>query len=280
MDQHHLIQQTKILKELGLYGNEARVYLTLLSLGTNPVSTIANKAGLNRCTCYAVIERLIQKGFIGQIIKDNIAYFSAAEPINVLNHLKTKHYELEKKINILGKSIANMQRIKEDHPKRPRVVFFEGTAGLRNIMEDSLSSNEELRAYASLNELYSLLPDYFPNYYLRRTKKKIAVRAIYPANETSYLHKLRDRQELRQSRLIPKEFDFHLDILIYDNKVAITSLQAKFGVLIENREMYEAQKKIFDFIWNATEIFDSIMTKIIGEQMAQKKAPCNHMKPF
>ncbi len=269
-----------MLREIGLQGNEAKIYLTLLSLGTNPVSTIAKKAGLNRCTCYAVIERLIQKGFAGQIIKNNLAFFSAVDPVNILNHLKNRHLELEKKINILGKSLTHLQRVKNDRPERPKVVFFDNAAGLRNIMEDSLNSCGELRAYASLNELQNMLPDYFPEYYARRTRKKIPVRAIYPASEVSYLHKLRDQQELRQSRLVPKEFDFHLDILIYDNKVAITSLKAKFGILIENREMYEAQKRIFDLIWNATEIFDSIMTKTIRDQLAQKKAPCTAAGPF
>lgn len=274
-------QFAKTLKELGLLPNEIKVYLAMLTYGTNPASTIAKKAGLNRCSCYSVIERLVQKGFAGQIIKNNIAFFTASEPFHILNHLQTRKNEFEKKISILAKNIINLQQLQQDHDRKPKVVFFEGAQGIKNIMEDTLKTKGEICAYASLNELNELMPDYFPNYYKRRTQKNISVRAIYPANEFSYYHKLRDKTELRQSRLIPKEFDFHLDILIYDNKVAFTSLQANFGVLIENREMYEAQKRIFDIIWQGTEIFDRIMTKSIEEKIAlKKKARDNVAGPF
>ena len=77
----------------------------------------------------------------------------------------------------------------------------------------------------------------------------------------SFLHKQRDREELRESRLIPGEFDFHVDILIYDDKVAITSLREKFGVLIESKDMAESQRRIFDIIWESASKYDEMMTK-------------------
>lgn len=267
------LQLLRTLKEVGLSANEANVYLTLLTLGPNPVSTIAKKADLNRSSCYTVLERLMKKGFIHQSNKQKITYFSAVDPKFMLNQLANKKYDLEDKMENLRRSLGQFEKIKCEYSQKPTVVFFEGEAGILNVMEDTLTSKEHLRAYASLKELTKLLPNYFPDYYKRRTQKGIFVKSIYPANRQSYLHKLRDSIENRESRLIPPEFDFHLDILIYDNKVAITSLKEKFGLLIKSKSMANAQKKIFDLIWEGTKGYDTIMTRMMAEKFGHKAAP-------
>jgi sugar-specific transcriptional regulator TrmB len=263
MDLHNLQKLLQTLNEIGLTANEANAYIGLLSVGTNPVSVIAKKSAINRCTCYTILERLMNKGFVNSYIKDNITYYTAIEPKYLLEQLKNSRFELEDRISNLGNCIANFELLKKEYCGKPKVVFFEGVAGVQNVMEDTLNSKGIIRAYASLSELTDLLPDYWPSYYRRRTERAIFVKSIYPADETSIRHKQRDKEELRESRLVPKEFDFHLDFLIYDDKVAITSLVEKFGVLIESHEMAESHKKIFDFIWEGTRQYDTIVTKMM-----------------
>ena len=94
----HLIHT---LTSLGLNRKEAEIYFTLLTIGNNPASTIARKAGHNRSSCYAVIEKLIQKGFVKQINKNTMSYFSPIEPKYILGKLKTEYDELENKIEQL-----------------------------------------------------------------------------------------------------------------------------------------------------------------------------------
>ena len=263
MDQAQKLIQT--LKEIGLSASEANTYLALHSIGTNPVSTIAKNAGISRSTCYTILDRLLQKGFVQETIKRNITYYTAVEPKYVLDHLKFKHQELEEKIENLSHTLANFDLLKNAYQKKPKVVFFEGANGVRNIMENTLTATKMIRAYACLDGITHLLPGYFPKYYKRRTEKGIAVKAIYPASVHSYLHKLKDKEELRESRLIPEEFNCHLDIIIFDNKVAITSIKEQFGVLIESESMANAQRKIFDLFWEGTINYDSIMTKRMKE---------------
>jgi sugar-specific transcriptional regulator TrmB len=260
------LQLIHTLKEIGLSANEANIYLTMLNIGMNPASTIAKSMQLNRSTCYSLLNNMMTKGFVQKTIKSNITYFEPLKPHLIIGKLKNKKSELDTKISVLAKSIDHLKRINDNSGNKPSVVFFEDIAGIQNIMEDTLNSTEELRAYASLSELTQLLPNYFPSYYQRRTQKGIFVRAIYPANEDSYRHKMRDHLEFRKSRLIPPEFNFHLDILIYDNKVAIICLKEKFGLLINSEEMAQAQKKIFDLIWNGTEKYDLIMTELMAKK--------------
>jgi len=271
MDLQILQKLLQTLKDIGLSANEANTYVGLLSVGSNPVSVIAKTAGINRCTCYTILEKLMNKGFVSSFIKDRISYYTAVEPKYLLQQLKNTRFELEDRISNLGNCIAGFELLKKEYNGKPKVVFFEGIAGVQNIMEDTLNSKGFIRAYASLGELTSLLPDYFPSYYKRRTAKGIFVKSIYPADETSLQHRERDKEELRESRLVPKEFDFHLDFLIYDDKVAITSLVEKFGVLIESHEMAESHKKIFDFIWEGTKQYDKIVSDMLKEKKQTHK---------
>jgi len=257
-------------KGIGLTEKESSIYLTLLSIGSNPVSVIAKKTGMNRSGSYTYLEKLMHKGFIDKIIKRNVTYFRAVDPSYILDHLKNKQYELDAKIEHLGNSFKLLESIKNPYEVKPKVVFFQDEAGLQNMLENTFTSSEPLRCYASLDELSMLLPIYMPIYYRRRVERGVKVKSLYPATEKSFLHKKRDKYELRESRLIPEDFDFHLDIMIYDNKVVITSLKEKFGVMIESKEMAEAQKKIFDIIWAATADYDARITKIFEKQFEQK----------
>lgn len=265
-----------ILKELGLTPSEALVYSTVLTIGPNPASTIAKKAQLNRSSCYTILEQLKQKGLMAITIKDNIRYFSGIEPYYLIDELKNKKTALEQKIQSLMISLRQVQMFNNPGmTKSPRVVFFDGQAGIRHVIEETLQAHETLRAYASLPDLTQMLPGYFPAYYHRRSAKNIFVRAMYPATKQSYIHKLYDGKECRMSRLIPGEFDFHMALMIYDDKVAITSFREMFGVVMQSREIAEAQKRLFDLIWHNVEWYDQ---KVTQELAAKFGNPQNSIK--
>jgi len=49
------------LTEMGLTDEEAKVYLSALSVGTNPASTIARGCDLKRETCNYTLKKLVSK---------------------------------------------------------------------------------------------------------------------------------------------------------------------------------------------------------------------------
>ncbi|MFA5829213.1 MAG: helix-turn-helix domain-containing protein [Candidatus Gracilibacteria bacterium] len=263
-------QLVQTLQEFGLNQKEAETYCVLLSIGTNAASTIARKAAINRSSCYNNLEKLIHKGFVQQIIKSNVNYFSAIEPNLIMEKMKGKQYDLQSKIDHLGLLMHDFENIRNINTDNSKVNFYQGTEGILNIMEDTLTSREFLRAYATLEELKGISPNYFTKYYQRRVEKGISVKSVYPGTFEAYYHKLRDKSEMRESRLVPLEYDFHLDILIYDNKVAITSLTEKFGILIENQKIADAQKKIFDLMWKSSKKYDLKITRRIKKLLSKR----------
>ena len=145
---------------------------------------------------------------------------------------------------------------------RPKVMFYEGREGLEKVYEDTLSSREPIRAYASVGDMHAGLPGYFPEYYKRRAGKGIAIRAIVPNNQSGIERKKSDKDEKRETALVPRDkFLFSPEINIYDDKVMIASWREKLGIIIESHEIADAMKKIYELAWAEAKRLDENIGK-------------------
>ncbi|MFA6404662.1 MAG: hypothetical protein WCW03_01540 [Candidatus Paceibacterota bacterium] len=81
---------------------------------------------------------------------------------------------------------------------RPRIKFYEGTEGLKHVYEDTLTSTEPIRVYATVDDMHSALPNYFPEYYRRRAEKNISIRAIVPETPLGKERETLNKEEKRE----------------------------------------------------------------------------------
>lgn len=239
-----------LLLELGLSDKEAAVLLALLELGSSTVSKIAARAKLNRTTAYDVLESLRTMGLVGYVGDKTKKTYVAEPPETLVAFLEKKSQEYQIKAKEVKKALPELKAIYSEKGTRPRIRFYEGKEGLETVYEDTLTSTEPIRAYASVRDMHTALPHYFPKYYQRRSGRGIHIRAILPATPEGIERAKHDYAEDRESRLVdPEQFNFSPEINIYDDKVAIMSLAEEFGVIIESKEIAEAQKKIFELAW-------------------------------
>ena len=87
------------LEKIGLTNGEIKVYLALLELGSTTTWEITRKSEISGSKVYEVLDRLIGKGLVSYIIKNNVKYFESASPEMILSYLdeKTKLIENEKR---------------------------------------------------------------------------------------------------------------------------------------------------------------------------------------
>lgn len=238
----------------GLSEHETRVFLALLELGRGTVTQITRKAGLNRTTGYDILDSLVSKGLVSVSGKEPKQEYLAESPDRVISLLEK---QLEDKKSQLENVKSVLPELKSLHnvAGRPKVRFYEGVEGLKDVYEDTLTSHEQIRAYANVNEMHEGVPGYFPKYYERRAGKGISIRAIVPDSPVGKLRASKDKEEMRESVLVPVEkYNFVPEINIYDNKVMIASWREKLGIIIESAEIAEAMKRIYELAWiGATE---------------------------
>ena len=80
--QEHLHLEQSLI-EIGLSKKEARVYISLLSLGHGTVSQIARRANINRTTGYDILDSLFSKRLVNISGKEPKQEYAAEPPENL-----------------------------------------------------------------------------------------------------------------------------------------------------------------------------------------------------
>lgn len=243
------------LQQLGFSEKEAAVYIACLDLGAvSAVSTIASRAKLQRTTAYDILRNLEQKGVVIAVKSKKNRYYEALPPEKVIAYLKEQSAKYARLALDAQEMLPQLNARRRSHEDRPRVYFYEGEDGLRRVYEETLSSTGEILAYACDQTNQESLPWYFPKYYKRRAAKKIPIRAIFPDSQKNRDRHALDKEELRESRLVPRELlNFTPEINFFDNKIMIADWKEKLGIIIESREIAKAFKQTFELAWEAAE---------------------------
>lgn len=231
-----------ILQDIGLNEKESQVYLAALKLGTSKVSDISSESKINRVTCYDILQKLMEKKFVSQVNKDGTQVFIAADPDSILKNLEKKYEKFKSHVNIL----KNLSTIKSPL----KISYFEGADELKKIYFDTLDSQTEILNIINEDAILPIWPSYESDYVQERTSKKIYLRGIAIDTENGRDLQLKDRHFHRQVILVPKgKFDFSNDIMIYDDKVAILSWLSLGGVIIDNKDIAETHRALFEMAW-------------------------------
>jgi sugar-specific transcriptional regulator TrmB len=243
-----------ILQDIGLNGKEIRVFLATLEHGEQPASMISKQVQMPRNTTRFILDRLAEKGLVKTTLRANAQLYTAEEPQNLIYVLEKKRVDetsaIDKRIEALKEVMAELETHFGPDSTKPRVTFYEGDEGLVKVYEDTLTSTETLRSFASFDSLLGILPDYFKSYFERRTKKGIRIRSIHPDTPAARENIRNDNKVARESRLVPADqYSFSPEIQIYDGKLSITSLKEKLGIIIESREIYDAMAVAFELAW-------------------------------
>jgi sugar-specific transcriptional regulator TrmB len=241
----------KGLIELGFSENEAMVYTALLKLGHGTVSQISRAAGINRTTGYDILDRLSSQKLANVSGHEPKQEYVAEAPEKLRAILEARRATAERVLRESEKLIPQLSSMYQ-RGARPRVMFYEGEEGLKQVYEDTLTSHEPIRAYATIDDMHKALPNYFPKYYKRRAEKGISIRGIVPKTPSALERSKHNIEEKREIAFVPPDiYYFSPEIDIYDDKVMIASWREKLGIIIESAEIADAMKKIYELAWES-----------------------------
>ena len=86
--------ELNVLEELGLSPAEAKIYLSLIEIGSTLAGPIIKRTGLHRGTTYQILQRLKEKGLVSSIVKGKKQYFEPANPDRLMDSLKEREEKL------------------------------------------------------------------------------------------------------------------------------------------------------------------------------------------
>jgi sugar-specific transcriptional regulator TrmB len=240
----------KSLTKVGFSSKKAQIYLALLELGEATVIDIAKKTTLKRTTVYNIIPELIQEGLVKTAIRQKHRIFYIENP----NSLK---YEVEERLLTIDRILPELRAVHNIIPNKPRITFYEGVGGMKELYADTLDSlqaGDTIMSYQGFNNFYTWMSkDYMDSYVADRVRRKIRIKMIVPDAPTARIVQKEAVQNLREVKIIEGgSFQFTADTEIYANKVALISYTENFmGVIIESKEINQMQRMAFEVMWRS-----------------------------
>ncbi len=231
----------EILQELGFSNRESICYTALLELGSSKTGAIIKKTGIPSSKIYEVLDKLVQRGLVSFIIKDNVKHFQASNPETLMNILDEKKRRL--------KQILPELLLKQKLSKKQSVEMFEGSKAVFTLFINLIADAKPKEPYFvfSLNEenKSEQANIFFKNLVLRRHEKGLDVRLL--KNIDFYIKEKHTKLKLRYT-----DFNFPQGITIFRDYVIILSwVDSPVAIKIESEVFADQQREFFLDIWKS-----------------------------
>ena len=240
------------LENIGLTKGEINVYIALLESGETSTGPLIKKSRITGSKVYEILNRLIDKGLAGYVIKNNVKHFSPCDPQQIINYVERKEEEIRK----IKKSAENIiPTIKAHLDKKTNLqsaIVFEGWKGVRtvlNMLLDELKSDDEYYAFTLGEELQDKkVITFLLNYHQKRIKKKIKTKIIANVEDknlfSTYFSNMKLVNIKYHSNPVP------MGVFIFGNYVAnISFLGTPIVFLIKSDRVAESYRRFFESMW-------------------------------
>lgn len=236
----------KLARSLGLSDAELEVYLAVLELGEGQIQDISRKSGVKRTSIYHFIDSLKEMQLLSEIKKGKRRVFSASNP----HHL----VELQKaKVSSVERMIPQLLAIQNNVRTKPRVSFYEGIEGIKEIYMMTLRDKQTIYAWEDIEHTLKMLSPQFAKWYTEeRAAKKIPARCIDRDTPIARAWTAENDVRLaRETRFVSSD-TFWTETDIFGNKVAFFSYnkQHPFGIVIDDEGIAKAQRVAWQELWD------------------------------
>lgn len=251
---------TQHLLQAGLTHDEAALYEVLVKEGKLPASSAARRAKVSRTLAYKVLADLEKRGLVErEDIAGAASTFTAAHPAKLREIADKQAKEAENAKLAIDGIINPLSSDFNLAVGKPGIRFFAGDEGVQEVLNDSLNSKEEIRAYSDLSTIHKYAQTVSNEYIKRRTKLSVRRRSLMPGTEENralvaekYTGKLAELSKTRFLNCDKTPFGTYMQI--YDGKIAYIAFSGGnlIGAIIEDERIYTLHKTLFDHMWNVT----------------------------
>lgn len=229
----------KLLEDLGLEEKEAKVYLGLLKLGESTATKIAQRIDLDRTLIYQLTNKLIAKGLVSYIIKNNIKYFIPSDPKKLLEGIKEKE-------RMVQEALPELVRLAKKQEEETRVEVYKGKKGMNTVLKDIILTKKDYLAFGEEGQFQKVLPIEVHQFMNQMIKHKIHEKVLVRADFKGKVLQTKNSE----LRYIPKEYLSPVTTIVYANKVASFIWTEPYHVILtENKEVADSFRSQFMALW-------------------------------
>lgn len=243
--------EEKVLEEIGLTRGEIAVYTSLIEIGASTAGPIIKKAKISPSKIYNILERLIDKGLVSFIVKNNRKYFEAAPPSRILDYLSEKEEGIRKQMERAKEVVRTFEIRQQLAAQQNNVTVYLGIKGIKTAFLRAMQEAKKGDHYVGLfiprvdDRLVPFFDDFTREFCAKIGKTQMLFNE--PSPELDAIKRIKGIEV----RLLSKQFRVPTEICIIGNNVLIsTTAGANFmSILIRNGEMADSFRKHFELLW-------------------------------
>ncbi len=236
---------------------EAQALEKLIFAGQIGATDLARQVNVSRTSIYDVLERLVEKGLVGQGLSGGAKQYSLESPAKLTRLIEDKKAKPKGAQKVLSEIAAIRSANTKFAP--PRLQLFHGRPALQQMMNDMLlyPDTHVLSLWPIADVVELLTKDFFANFHKQRLVERISVDMIWPDDKrvikNMYQHLAKEYFQDIKVRVAPPGFKFTLGYTVYSNTVRfISSSKESFGFLIESAELKQTMASQFAVVWQAS----------------------------
>jgi sugar-specific transcriptional regulator TrmB len=236
------------LQGIGLPEKASSIYLALLKERKMTIAEISKETGIKRATCYEHIDLLLERDFIVRVPIGKRMFYSAVNPQRILNDLK-------KREGVFADKVKDMLVIYEKSVHKPKVVFYEGKREIRHIYDDLFKTVGDVHSIFPPERFFeSFTEKDYDDFDKAISEHAIVSRDLFVSDK--FYKKIKEFRAKnpgahKMDKKLPLDFKSNVDMLIYNDKVALISLRDLSAIVIENKDIADLFKNMHSFIWKA-----------------------------
>lgn len=237
-----------MLESVGLAGNEIKVYLALLDLGSALAGEITKKSGVNRTNVYDALDRLTERGLVSYVVQENRKYFEAAKAARLIKYLEEKEQEIQNKKALVASVLPELERKRKLSREPQEATIYKGRQGLKSVAEIILDTKKPLSVFGAEGKFTELFTHYAEQWHRRRGKLNILLKIIF--NER--LRGIKSKANFPKAQV---RFNAHIHEIpattwIFGDTVAIVVWSEQpLVTLIRSKEVAAAYTQFFKILW-------------------------------
>jgi len=246
-----LIKLKEILSEFGFTNAEIDVYFALLKLGEAKVGEIIKLSDVSSSNTHDCLEKLLKKGIISYILKNNIKHFYPTKPENLNLIIKEEKDKLEKRGKDLKSIIPELYSLANKEVISQGAEIFLGFSGLKNSFKkltDPIIPDESACFFYKVEpEIINMIHKFYSKLELDGEYNNIKQKGIASKDYKQYFNQRKNSKvEIKYTDLpIPYSLNFYSD-----KTLLISWSKEPVAFLIKSEQITNTFKKLFNEIWN------------------------------
>lgn len=245
-------QLQKILVDLGLSDNEARVYLASLGLGTTTILKIARAADLKRTTVYSIVEALLQKGLIRKEVCGMKQLYHAESPERL-------EKVLEEKRDRFKKAFPDLQEMYNLSGEESFIKNYEGVEGMKAAylsMLEGMKPRDEYLVIGNADNVFNIDEKFFSEFFVKRgmlsRKNSFSIRVLLEHSSRAHELQKLDKNHNKTTKILSRGAGLPTHFVLTPYKVLIHQTRTPIStIVIEDKSVIKTLQSLFDIIWNS-----------------------------